>query len=91
MDAQEEKLPELFRIDYYSQFFIGELVHSNLYETRSFSGFIQIFEMQVVLNAPTKRKIIDIAEEMCIMLLEIGIHYDNGRTIKILKTNLYIN
>ncbi len=89
--SDQEELPELFRIDYYSRFFIGELIKSNLYENPSFTGFIQIFEMQVVLNAPTKRKIIDTAEEMCIMLLEIGIHYDNGRTIKILKSNLYIN
>ena len=89
--SEQEELPEFFQIDYHNRFFIGELVHSNLYETRSFTGFIQIFDGQVVCNAPTKKSLIDCAEEICIMKLDFGIHIFDGRKIQILKTAYYLN
>ena len=91
MDTQEENLPELFRIDYYSRFFIGELIHSDLYKTRSFTGFIQIFDGQVICNAPSKKSLIDCAEEICIMKLTHGMHIFEGRNVEILKTPYNLN
>ena len=91
MGEPEEKLPELFRIDYYSRFFIGELIRVDD-EDISFSGFIQFFDNYVICTALSKRELLDSAEEMCYLVLSYAIHLvGHQRTIKILLTNYYLN
>ena len=89
MDNQEDNLPELFRIDYYGRFFIGELV--NVDENLSFAGFIQYFDNYVVCTALSKRELLNTAEEMCYMVLSYSLHLGTERTIKILKTPYSLN
>ncbi len=88
--SDQEELPELFRIDYYSVFFIGELIR--VYdEDISFSGFIQFFDNYVICTAISKRELLVVAEEMCYLVLSYSLHLGTERTIKILKTPYNLN
>ncbi len=89
MEEFEEPIPLMFRLDYFGNLFLGEMIYVD--ETLSFTGFIQIFDGQVVCNAPTKKSLICRAEEICNMKLTHGMHIFEGRNIKILKTPYYLN
>ena len=91
MEEFEKDLPEMFRIDYYGRFFLGELIRNDVDENLSFSGFIQYFDNYVVCTATSKRKLLDVAEEFCFIVLSYGLHFGIEKTIKILKTNYYLN
>ncbi len=92
MGEPEENLPEFFRIDFYSQFFIGELYMLDNEALGKFSGSIQYFDNFVTCNAPSKRLLIDTAEEMCYLVLSYAIHLvGHQKTIEILKTPYYLN
>ncbi len=89
MCESDEELPELFRIDYYSNFFIGELI--NVDENQLFAGFIQYNDNYEVCTANSKRSLLDVAEEMCHMVMTHGVHHNWERTIDILKKPAYLN
>ena len=88
--SEQEELPELFRIDYYSIFFIGELISVNDKDVL-FSGFIQYFDNHVICTAISKRELLAVAEEMCYMVLSYSLHLGTERTINILRTPYYLN
>ena len=91
MGEPEENLPEFFRIDYYGQYFIGELFRVDLEGSCKFTGSIQYFDNFVTCIAPSKRELLNMAEELCYMVLSYGIHYKDVRTIEIFKTKLHLN
>ena len=91
MDIHEENLPEFFRIDYYGQYFIGELFRVDIEGSYKFAGSIQYFDNFVTCIAPSKRELLDSAEEMCYLVLSYAIHLGHERTIKILQTPYYLN
>lgn len=90
MGEPEEKLPEFFRIDYYSIFFIGELISVNDKDVL-FSGFIQYFDNHVICTASSKKELLNTAEEMCYLVLSYSLHLGPERTIKILQTPYFLN
>ncbi len=91
MSDIDEELPELFRVNYKDFFMIGEIIRNYNDLTPTFTGILQVLEYQTIFHAQTKQKIIDAAEELCIMLLECRIHYKEFKKIEILKTPYYLN
>ena len=88
---EEFDLPQMFRIDYYGRFFLGELIRNDVHGNQLFTGFIQYFDNYVVCTANSKKSLLDVAEEFCFIVLSYGLHFGIEKTITILKTNYYLN
>lgn len=88
----DEDLPVLVRIDHGKRWFIYELLKNTKHKgTFSFVGYLKIDEGEVISNGVTKEDLKKKLVELCILKLDFKIHEDIGESLKLFKTNLFIN
>lgn len=88
---EEFNLPEMFRVNYFSKFFFGEITRKTINKTHILCGYIQIFDGQIIVSATNKKTLITIAIEICHLKLTYGINIFDGKTIQILEKPYYLN